>query len=1049
SARDALQKNEERLNLVLSAGTDGLWDWDLATGHIWRSQGWETILGYEMDETPPDLAAWEKLVHPDDLPRVSKIIHDHLEGVTPGYMNEYRILKRNGEWTWLQDRGKVVERDFAGRPLRVVGAFHDIHQRKEAERDLRESEERFRSLFESSLDGILFSAPDGRVFNANQAACSIFGASEQELREMGRAGLVDTADPRLRPALEERARTGRFRGELNFKRKDGTVIPVEISSTLFRTANGEDRAGIIVRDITERNRAEQALRETQAELHAIYENAPVMMCVLDGERRVLYANRAFAEFVGKNESELRESRACGVCGCANALDDQRGCGYGPNCGPCPLRSAIEETHGTGVGRQAVEYRSTLVGNGEARDVVLLGSTASIQAGGSTRVLLCLEDITERKRVEDALRESEERYRSFFETSRDAIFITTLDGKLVDVNEAALELIGYDSEGRDEFMREGVAGFYSNPAERAAHAELVLKTGFSKEYPVDLRKKDGTIVHALVTTVVRRDRDGNVIGFQGTIRDVTEQRRSTELLATTLRRFYTILSSLYSGVLIVAEDGRVEFVNPAFCRLFDLDDPPENLRGLTSPEMIAKIVNVYADPAEAVTRIREVVARNRPVKGEQIAIGGGRTYMVDYVPIVVDGKSLGRLWHHNDITDLKVAEVEREALKNRLFQAQKMESIGTLTGGIAHDFNNLLTIINGYAELILAERTELDPLYADLKKILVTGAKGADLVRRLQAFSKRADINPRTLDLNGVVENSVNLMRRTFPKIIEIEVVPEPGPVLVNADDSQVGQVLMNLAINAKEAMTEGGRMRIEVRKTSITEDHGRLHHGVKPGPYVIVAISDTGKGMTRDTMDRMFDPFFTTKGWDFKKGTGLGLSVAQGIVEQHGGWITCDSEPGAGTTFRVYLPTIESYPEAGHAEPSTLEKGTGRGILLVDDEEYVRDLGTRILQSAGYDVRTAADGLEALEIYAREGEGIGLVVLDLVMPQMGGEKCLEGLLKINPNAKVIVSTGNSSALGRTDPLAAHVKGFVDKPYRVQQFLEIVARLLEDPGRPPG
>jgi PAS domain S-box-containing protein len=432
------------LNRILSAATDGFWDWDLVTGNIWRSPGWTWILGYSLEETEPDLGAWDRLVHPDDLPRVMKAINDHLAGLTPAYTNEYRILTKSDEWIWIEDRGRVVERDESGKPLRVAGAFHDINYRKQAEKELEESEEKFRALFQNSLDGILLTAPDGKVFNANQAACRIFGCSEQDLREMGRAGVVDTSDPRLLPALEERSRTGIFTGELNFKRKDGTIFPAEISSAIFKTANGDLRANIVVRDITERKKAEDELRNGRAELQAIYEHAPVMMCVLDGQRQVLYANRAFVDFVGKHESELKEGRACGVFGCINALDDPRGCGYGPHCESCSLRLAIEDTYKTGLSHRAVEYRSTLIGTGLQREVVLLGSTALIQAGDRSSVLFCLEDVSDRRRAEEALRASEEKYKLLVDKAQEAIFVVQ-DTVFRFVNPSVEEILGVTAD----------------------------------------------------------------------------------------------------------------------------------------------------------------------------------------------------------------------------------------------------------------------------------------------------------------------------------------------------------------------------------------------------------------------------------------------------------------------------------------------------------------------------------------------------------------------------------------------------------------------------
>jgi two-component system, cell cycle sensor histidine kinase and response regulator CckA len=386
--------------------------------------------------------------------------------------------------------------------------------------------------------------------------------------------------------------------------------------------------------------------------------------------------------------------------------------------------------------------------------------------------------------------------------------------------------------------------------------------------------------------------------------------------------------------------------------------------------------------------------------------------------------------------------ERKVLERQLLQAQKMKSIGTLTGGIAHDFNNLLTIMNGYTELILSEKTEDDPIYLDLQTILETGRKGAELVHRLLTLSNKSEITLRSCSLNFIAENSVVLIKRTIPKMIEIETIFTKNLAMVNADAGQIEQVLLNLCINAKDAMPEGGKLRIETQNVAVDEAYCRIHTEAKPGPCVLLEVVDTGTGMDQKTLDRMFDPFFTTKGWDFKKGTGLGLSMAKGIVEKHGGWITCESEPGKGTIFRIYFPAIIETPGVQKHEPKAEPvRGTGN-ILLVDDEEHVRDLGKRILERAGFTVMTASNGREALEIYSKEQTSIDLVVLDLIMPQMGGERCFEELIKINPQVRVIVSSGHSLTPEEQDRLGISAKGFVNKPYQIKQLLGVVSGVMD-------
>ncbi len=419
-----------------------------------------------------------------------------------------------------------------------------------------------------------------------------------------------------------------------------------------------------------------------------------------------------------------------------------------------------------------------------------------------------------------------------------------------------------------------------------------------------------------------------------------------------------------------------------------------------------------------------------------------------IEIDADGKPIRMTGVVADATDRKKAEEERERLRNQLLQAQKMEAIGTLTGGIAHDFNNLLTIMNGFTEVILLKTREDDPRCKDLKKILQTGQKGADMVQRLLAFSKKAQVSPQPLDLNDIVENSIKLMEGTFPKMVEIQALLSNDLALVNADPGQMEQLLMNLCVNAGDAMPDGGLLTVGTKNITVDEDYCRVHAGATPGRHVLIEVSDTGTGMSKETMDRIFDPFFTIKGWDFRKGTGLGLSVVKGIVEQHGGWITCRSELAKGTTFTVYFPAIKDSPAVRETRPQATSASGAEKILLVDDEEYVRDLGKRILEYAGFIVVTAANANEALEIYSRERSNIALVVLDLIMPQMGGAKCLEELIKIDPDVKVIVSTGHSMDAPERLQLGSLARGFVSKPYEVRQMVQAVRKVLSL-GEPAG
>ncbi len=781
-----------------------------------------------------------------------------------------------------------------------------------------------------------------------------------------------------------------------------------------------------------------------------------------------------------------------------------------------------------------------------------------QADLRNTVTSLTEALVRQEQTEESLRESEERYRNFFQTSRDAVFMNTLDGELVDLNDAALEMLGFEPSRRREVLGRNVSEFYASPEEREGRVRVVAEIGFSKEFPADLRKEDDTIIHTLITSVARRDLRGKLVGFQGTIRDVTQSRKAAEALKNQLSLMSSLLEAIPAPVffqdtnhiylgcneafagfigrtkehiigksvfdvapkelaVIYREHDEILFENPGsqvyessmaradgsvrnvvfhkatftdssgavaglvgvILDITDRQKAEDSLRESRDtlekilnniPVMVAfadrqgshqfvndcwqntvgwtleeakerdVLVDLYPD-AEYRKHVLDTIARADSTWGDfETLTRDGRIIHTSWVIVPLpDGSTIGI---GLDITDRKIADEEREHLRNQLFQAQKMEAIGTLTGGIAHDFNNLLTVINGFAELIILDKSEDDPICGDLQKILETGRKGAELVQRLLALSKKADSCPEPLDLNHLVEDMIVLLKRTFPKVIEIESSTAKDLRMINADLAQVEQAIVNLCINAKESMLSGGRLTIETRNAFVGDGYCRLHPDARPGSHVVVAISDTGTGMSREVVERMFDPFFTTKGRDFKKGTGLGLSVAKGIVEQHNGWIACESEPGKGSTFKLYFPIIANHQVVAQPRSTAKAAPGSKTILLVDDEEHVLSLGKRILQHAGYSVIPATNGKEALEIYARDSSTIDLVVLDLIMPVMTGRDCLEELLRINSQAKVIVSTGHSLDSGDLPFLQALAQDFVHKPYQVKQLVETVQRVLE-------
>jgi signal transduction histidine kinase/ActR/RegA family two-component response regulator len=412
------------------------------------------------------------------------------------------------------------------------------------------------------------------------------------------------------------------------------------------------------------------------------------------------------------------------------------------------------------------------------------------------------------------------------------------------------------------------------------------------------------------------------------------------------------------------------------------------------------------------------------------------------------KESNRALQYN-LEQLEQREKERNILQNQLLQAQKMEAIGTLAGGIAHDFNNSLQGILGYTQILIYEKTEDDPDLKLLEQIEKAAQRSSELTKQLLTFGRKLESQLRPLDLNQEVRQLKQLLERTIPKMIGIETHHGSNLKIINGDPIHIEQMIMNLSINARDAMAEGGKLVIECRNTILDENYCRRYLDVRPGEFVWLRISDNGKGMDKQTLEHIFEPFFTTK--KSGQGTGLGLAMVYGIVKNHGGHITCESEPAKGTTFNIYFPIIQE-TELPHPERRKGKAKSSHGeetILLVDDEDYLRDLGRRMLTKFGYTVLTAADGETAVQLYREKGPQISLVILDLIMPGIGGKNCLDLILKDDPSARVIVASGYAVEPSTLRELELKSYGIITKPFELNQMLNVVRRTLDEKILSPG
>jgi two-component system, cell cycle sensor histidine kinase and response regulator CckA len=529
----------------------------------------------------------------------------------------------------------------------------------------------------------------------------------------------------------------------------------------------------------------------------------------------------------------------------------------------------------------------------------------------------------------------------------------------------------------------------------------------------------------------------------------EQRKAQAALRESEKTYRTLFESVPQGVVCQNAEGVITSANPAAERILGLT--ASQMRGMTSLDPGWRAIHEDGSPFPGETHpVRVALKTSRPVSNVVMGIfnplkGQHNWISVSAAPLFTAGKDQADQVYvtFEDITERRRAEQERARLEADLRQAQKMESVGRLAGGVAHDFNNLLTVINGHGDLMLSRLNEGDPLRNSLVEIRKAGGRAADLTRQLLAFSRKQIVEPKPVDLNQVVAETRNMFERLAGEDIELVTLPAPRLGAVMADPGQLHQVLLNLVVNAKDAMPGGGRLTIQTANLDLDQDFAAAHSEIAPGPYVLLTVGDTGTGMDRETLEHLFEPFFTTK--DVGKGTGLGLSTVYGIVRQCGGWIWVDSQPGLGSTFKIYLPRVELAPAPAAAAAPPPVPGSLRGaetVLVVEDQEDVRRLTVEILKNYGYRVLEAALGGDALLLAERHPGPIHLMLADVAMPRMTGTELAGRMEPLRPRMKVLYMSGyTDSAIVHHGVLEAGIN-FLQKPFNPDGLTRAIRQVLD-------
>lgn len=867
--------------------------------------------------------------------------------------------------------------------------------------------------------GIFSSTPGGRFVYVNSALARMLGydSPQETMDSIVNIGEQIYTDPEERGKIRRwlEVHGERLNNECRLVRKDGSRFWASFDVRAVRNEKGDILyyEGFIS-DVTEQKKERDALEKTQFAM----DRAPDSILWVDDEGRIVYANDSASASMGYEREELLEMKVFDI---------------DPDFQPDRWEQHKETVRKLGSMTFESRHRTK---NGHTFPVEV--STNHFLY--NDRYLACAfdRDITGRKKAEKALRESEEKYRGLVEGLHEALFRMSLpDGKYEYISPAAIHVLGYSAET-----------CYANPllVEKAAHPDYreFVKEALEKmtrgEVPPTLEYKiidsEGQERWIFQSNTGIFDDGGNIIAVEGICRDITEGKRAEEALRESESRFRRFAEIAPAGIVILDRKGNPVFFSRKFYDLFGYTQ--KDLPSLAAwwplaypDETLRK--RVQREWREAVESARETRSEITPLE-YPVTCRDGSVRLIEFRMAVAGDLDILLFM---DLTDRRRKEEERKNLEDRLRQARRLESVGTLAGGIAHEFNNLLMGIQGNASLMMLDLEPSHPHYERLKRIERQVQSGARLTSQLLGFARGGRYKPKPINMNAIMDKIADIFERTR-KELTIHRRFSGNLWVVEADTSQMDQVFMNLFMNADEAMPGGGGIFLETENVLLDETKaGPLD--LSEGKYVRITVSDTGTGMDAKTLERIYDPFFTTKGMG--KSAGLGLPAAYGIIRGHGGAIDVASKPGQGTTFRIYLPVTGQtvIEETGDQTAALKGKET---ILIVDDEATVLEVTQEMLRSLGYRTFCAGGGREALEVYRERQGRIDLILLDMIMPGMSGAETFDRIRDLDPNGKILLCSGYSIEGKAAKLIEKGCDGFIQKPFKAEDLSREVRAILD-------
>ena len=958
--------------------------------------------------------------HRNDL--IGKSLYDFYSGVGErqaflsvlnerGSVADFEVTLKNRDGSFIPcSISSKIQFDAQGNPKTIIGSMRNIAARKRAEEALSSSERRFRELFDGAPVGYHELDIKGRIVEVNNTELEMMGYKAEEMLNHGAWEFIVETD------TSRKAIAAKIAGsiptdstyERTYLRRDGTTLQVLLTDRPLRNEAG-NVVGIrsTVQDITKRKRMEEDLRELERRFREMLENINLIALTLDTNGIITFCNDYLLTLTGWSREEV-----------INEDWFERfipeGLTYVKPLYTQSIATSTLPPHSEGF---------VLTKGGELRTIewnnTMLRNSVGIVVGSAS----IGEDVTAANRILERARQ----LAAIVETSEDAVIGETLEGVMTSWNKGAEKIFGYTE---DEVLGQNINTLAppGRKHEVQEHLDKIRKGEHVVHNDTVRRRKDGSDLFMSLTISPVLNTEGEVVAASAIGRDVTERKLAEEKIRQSEEQFRLIAENVADMIAVLDLDGRRVYNSPSYRSI--LGDP-ESLRGTDGFQEIHP----------------EDVARVKQVFLETVRTGIGQR--IEYRFLRKDGSertidSKGSVIRDDDGNIVHVVVVSRDVTEEKMLAAQflrsqRMESIGTLAGGIAHDLNNVLAPIMMAIEVLRSKVSDQGGQRI-LSTIETSAQRGADIVRQVLAFGRGVKSDRILLQLKHVVNEVVKIAGETFPKSIDIIASIPRDLWTVSADPTQMHQVLLNMLVNARDAMPKGGTLTISAENIKLDEQYSLMHLEAKPRAYVSLSITDTGTGIPADIQAKIFEPFFTTK--EIGKGTGLGLSTTLAIVRSHGGFIDLESGMGKGTTFRIYIPATGTASRAtATSEEEELPTGSGELILIIDDEAAIREITKVTLQAYGYRAMTASDGAEGVALFAENKKDIKVVITDIMMPVMDGTATIAALKRISPEVKIIAASGMTTKGQVRTPSDSNVQALLTKPYTAEALLKALAGAL--------